>query len=215
MCAVTREGKQPVGRNLGSPPAPNGSPPPGSVLRGTSLPLGTWEHLCGAAQPADCFPLVQIWGEVVLWGLGRSSWELGSAGEGALGEEPMSKLGWGGRGKLRLVEFWGWTTLQSCPTWRLGHSGLCQGPGPLWDVAGRVLHSGRKGGLFQSFDERWGSSRTFGKQGFSSWLQKRTRGHLSCSYLEGAGAPKGPSHDHREPCSANNLSEVETVFPSF
>ena len=27
------------------------------------MPLGTWEHLCGAAQPADCFPLVQIWGE--------------------------------------------------------------------------------------------------------------------------------------------------------
>lgn len=79
--------------------------------------------------------------EVVLGGLGRSSWELGSAGEGALGEAPMSKVGWGSRGKLRLVEFWGWMTLQSCPTWRLGHSRLCHGPGPLWGVAGRVLHS--------------------------------------------------------------------------
>lgn len=43
-------------------------------------------------------------------------------------------------------------------------------------------------------------------------MQKRRRGHLSCSYLEGAHAPKGPFHDHREPRSANNLSEVETKF---
>lgn len=43
-------------------------------------------------------------------------------------------------------------------------------------------------------------------------MQKKRRGRLSCSCLEGAGAPKGPFHDHREPRSANNLSEVETKF---
>lgn len=84
----------------GEPSCPQQLPTTWLCPQGHNFALGDlgaslWGCTAGRLLPTGA----DLGREVVLQDLGRSSWELGSAVEGALGEASMSKVGWGSRGK--------------------------------------------------------------------------------------------------------------------